>query len=1697
MQPEERVLAGQGPARTLQDYKSRHQGAGLPGFEDWPDIISGVDPRDEEPVIENEEFEAFLRGVQAKASEANKQEDRPRVWPWKSLFLFSLNNPVRQGAIRLMETKAFSTVVQLLILANTIFLAMSSKAPGFEQTSLGVAINRAEVFFICAFAAEMVIKIVAMSFIVSPGSYLRDGWNVLDFIVVVMGIIPYLPFVPATGNFGSIRVIRVFRPLRAIQGVQGMRVLVTTIIKSFPMLLDVVLLCAFVFFIMGIVGVNLFAGLLRNRCSTASLTPDFTPAPAPGTQLLGDRPELTFAEAATLDDDPLDWSETMCAGRTAVDTTYTVLADGGLAVKSPGRGGGGGYTCPAEDGRDLVCAEVAQNPNGGVTSFDDIRWAWLTIFQCITLEGWTDITYLLEDAYNSWAWLYFFVLILLGSFFMINLFLAVLYLYFTDAGTEAELEDEAQREAEAEEEQAAAAEGRDPNPKLLSMGSFRKRAAEAEANEEMDADNPPPDILHGPAWWVAMRRKCWGLYHDKFFEWFTSALIIINTCVMASEYWGMSETHRTAGEIINYILTGYFAVEMAIKIVGVTNRRYWRDPMNSFDGVIVIASIVEVILAAALPQLNATTLSVLRAFRIFRLFKLVKTWKELQRLLNTMLQSLNSISYLSLILAICIIIFALLGMELFGYKFQTCEFVEGSEQFCADPLGGDGCPKHWDCYVDCEASEVGTWISGERVEGSPYAGYALCERFTMASTGAGYEQGAVVHKAQVGFVDQHRSNFDSFGWAVVTIFQMLTGENWNEVMYDGMNNVARGTLFYFVALIILGDYIILNLFLAILLDNFAGYAAEEEEEEEAEEDDRGKNLMKEKLFAASKSGSPSGASRTDAPAGDAAPGAVPGAEGAGEGHHAPGPVGEAQEDAGTDGDAPRGPQAAALEALQDGEVPRVALHKQLLTMSMRRNKEKDKDKDRSRRGPPGAQDRATHHELDDAAGESGEEEEPDMNEQDKLDIMDAQKYTVLFCIDGTNPLRRFAAWVIMQKWFEWGIMFLIAWSSIMLALDEPWLDPESTQAKVLKIFDLIFVILFSLEALLKIVALGFYGNPHAYLRSKFNMLDLFIVIVSILLQVLERTGNGQSNLNALRALRTVRALRPMRMAVRYKGLRVVVGALFGSIPAMFNVVLVCLLFFLIFGIMGVNLLQGCSSRCVDADSGEDLTCYFFRSSGECFSARECKDGTLTPETTWYHSTRGVTLPAEVSEAMTVNTSWRTYTTNFDNTAEAILALFEVATLEMWLDVMYHAIDSRAYDSDTLEQLQPIRDSRPAYAIYFMIFVIVGAFFVLNLFVGVTIDKFNEMKEKNEGRSIFLTESQARWIAMRRMAVVTMAIKRPERPLESPLRQLCYDLYMNGAFDATIMGIIMLNVLFMAMEHHNMSSQWRLVMFTTNIIFTAIYIIEAAIKLLAIGPKNYFRDTSSAFDFVIVCFSVVGIIIEPSPSAAANSQLSVVSLLRIFRIARIFRLIPKAKGLRTLFHTLITSLPALWNVGSMLLLFFFMYSVMGMQLFGRIKPQEFINRHANFTTFLRSMGVLFRMATGESWNGIMHDTTVIDDCIQLKDSDNSRAWGGRLFTAAGDLVGTYAPGDYLNGPLGAAPNVNSVRWGDGSKLVDEEDFVNRCSFHSSLSIIYFLSFTILVAFIMFNLVIAIILDNYQNTSEDENLVVNKTHMNRFR
>jgi len=230
-------------------------------------------------------------------------------------------------------------------------------------------------------------------------------------------------------------------------------------------------------------------------------------------------------------------------------------------------------------------------------------------------------------------------------------------------------------------------------------------------------------------------------------------------------------------------------------------------------------------------------------------------------------------------------------------------------------------------------------------------------------------------------------------------------------------------------------------------------------------------------------------------------------------------------------------------------------------------------------------------------------------------------------------------------------------------------------------------------------------------------------------------------------------------------LQVVVNALFQSIPASGNVMLVCFLFYLIFGIMFVSLLKGTFEYCQSNQTGLRLDpTYYLQPSQGPMTKAWCEEGshTMNGTSSRYHASIPSDALPEGHSLVSGNVyelqhQWFAPPANFDHIFAALLSLFEIATMEMWPDFMYAGVDA------TKAGQQPVNDNSPENALYFVAFVVVGSFFVLNLFVGVAIDKFNEMQAEHLGQNIFLTPEQEQWVTVQRLMAKTKPPKAATEP----------------------------------------------------------------------------------------------------------------------------------------------------------------------------------------------------------------------------------------------------------------------------------------------------------------------------------------------
>ncbi|NXQ72222.1 CAC1C protein, partial [Quiscalus mexicanus] len=800
-----------------------------------------------------------------------------------------------------------------------------------------------------------------------------------------------------------------------------LQVVLNSIIKAMVPLLHIALLVLFVIIIYAIIGLELFMGKMHKTC---------------------------YHVQGGLIDTPAEDDPSPCAPQSAH-----------------------GRQC--QNGTE--CKAGWEGPKHGITNFDNFAFAMLTVFQCITMEGWTDVLYWMQDAMGyELPWVYFVSLVIFGSFFVLNLVLGVLSGEFSKEREKAKARGDFQklREKQQLEEDLKGyldwitqAEDIDPENEDEGMDEEKPRnmSMPTSETESVNTDNVPGADMEGEncgarlahriskskfsrywrRWNRFCRRKCRAAVKSNVFYWLVIFLVFLNTLTIASEHYNQPDWLTEVQDTANKVLLALFTAEMLLKMYSLGLQAYFVSLFNRFDCFIVCGGILETILVET-KIMSPLGISVLRCVRLLRIFKITRYWNSLSNLVASLLNSVRSIASLLLLLFLFIIIFSLLGMQLFGGKFNFDE------------------------------------------------------------------------------MQTRRSTFDNFPQSLLTVFQILTGEDWNSVMYDGI--MAYGgpsfpgmlVCIYFIILFICGNYILLNVFLAIAVDNLADAesltSAQKEEEEEKERKKLARTASPEKKQEMEKTA-----------------------------------VEEETKE-----------EKIELKSITaDGESP----------PATKINVDDYQPNENEEKSP---------YPTTEAPAEE-DEEEPEMPvgprprpmselhlKEKAVPMPDASAF---FIFSPNNRFRVHCHRIVNDNIFTNLILFFILLSSISLAAEDP-VRHLSFRNQILGNADYVFTSIFTLEIILKMTAYGAFLHKGSFCRNYFNILDLLVVSVSLI-----SFGIQSSAINVVKILRVLRVLRPLRAINRAKGLKHVVQCVFVAIRTIGNIVIVTTLLQFMFACIGVQLFK--------------------------------------------------------------------------------------------------------------------------------------------------------------------------------------------------------------------------------------------------------------------------------------------------------------------------------------------------------------------------------------------------------------------------------------------------------------------------------------------------------------------------------------------
>uniref|UniRef100_A0A3P8TBF7 Sodium channel protein n=1 Tax=Amphiprion percula TaxID=161767 RepID=A0A3P8TBF7_AMPPE len=1521
-----------------------------------------------------------------------------------SLYILSPFNLLRRIAIKiLIHSYPFNMIIMCTILTNCIFMTFSDPPEWSKQV---------EYTFTGIYTFESLTKIVARGFCIDGFTFLRDPWNWLDFMVISMA---YITEFVNLGNVSALRTFRVLRALKTISVIPGLKTIVGALIQSVKKLSDVMILTVFCLSVFALIGLQLFMGNLRQKCVIWPIN----------------MTEQTLANGSR----GFDWGEYIMN-----DSNFYFLPDQLDALLCGNSSDSG--RCP----EGFTCMKAGRNPNYGYTSFDSFGWAFLTLFRLMTQDFWENLYMLTLRAAGKTYMIFFVLVIFVGSFYLVNLILAVVAMAYEEQN-QATIEEAEQKEAEfkamleqlkkQQEETQVSAALEDEGGGHLSRSSsevsklssksakerrnrkkkWRQKEQEKEKGDsekvvKSESDDGSkkstirfPGSRLGRKTSIMNQVKIKKIYSPKsllsipgspFMSRHNSRSSIFSfkgrSKDMGSENEFADDEHSTVEEsedrrgslFIPYRRNSYSGYSQGssrihplaphsggkrnstvdcngvvsligpgpgrrllpeVKIDKAATDDSVRTSMghqyslgmmlnSSFKGKDRANSQMSVVTNTLLEELEESQRKCppcwYKFSNIFLIWECCPIWLKIKHIVYLIVMD----PFVDLAITICIVLNTLfMAMEHYPMTPHFEEVLSVGNLVFTGIFAGEMFAKliamdpyyyfqeGWNCFdgfiVTLSLVELGL----ADVEGlSVLRSFRLLRVFKLAKSWPtlnmlikiiGNSVGALGNLtlvlaiivfifAVVGMqlfgksykdcvckiardCELPRWHMNDFFHSFLIVFRVLCGE-WIETMWDCMEVAGQSMcLIVFMMVMVIGNLVVLNLFLALLLSSFSA-------DNLAATDDDGEPNNLQLAVARIKLG-------------------IAWLKANIRVFVATKPLDEMYEqklnyianhtvDINRELDYPKNGNGttsgigSSVGKYMIDEDYMSFIHNPNLTVCVPIAVGESDFENLNTEDFSSESDVENSKDLDDTSSSEGStiDIKPDVEEVAVVEVVEEYLDPEACWTDECVAKYKCCDVPITHGWGKhWWFLrktcYLIVEHNCSgaLAFEDVYIEQRKTVRIILEYADRVFTYIFILEMFTLACCLATY--------------------------------------------KTLRALRPLRALSRFEGMRVVVNALVGAIPSIMNVLLVCLIFWLIFSIMGVNLFAGKYYFCSNETAEEMFPPNEVNNKTECFA---------------------------LINANNTEVRWKNVKINFDNVGAGYLALLQVATFKGWMDIMYAAIDSRKVED------QPVYEDNLYMYIYFVIFIIFGSFFTLNLFIGFLSLYFG-------GQDIFMTEEQKKYYN----AMKKLGSKKPQKPIPRPqnnIQGMVFDFVTQQVFDISIMILICLNMVTMMVETDDQSEETEVVLYWVNFFFIVIFTGEFLLKLFALR-HYYFTNGWNIFDVVVVILSIVGMFLADLIEKYFVSP-TLFRVIRLARIGRILRLIKGAKGIRTLLFALMMSLPALFNIGLLLFLVMFIFSIFGMSNFGYVKHGAGIDDMYNFETFGNSMIILFMITTSAGWDGLL-------------------------------------------------------------------------------------------------------------------------------
>lgn len=473
--------------------------------------------------------------------------------------------------------------------------------------------------------------------------------------------------------------------------------------------------------------------------------------------------------------------------------------------------------------------------------------------------------------------------------------------------------------------------------------------------------------------------------------------------------------------------------------------------------------------------------------------------------------------------------------------------------------------------------------------------------------------------------------------------------------------------------------------------------------------------------------------------------------------------------------------------------------------------------------------------------------------------------------------------------------------------------------------DLAFALLFTLEAVVKILADGLIYTPNAVLRSLWNVIDMLVLITLWLSVILTLRGLGSSS-RIVRGFKALRALRLLTLSETAKKTfhRIIIAGFWNIMGA--ASVLFCLLF--PFAIWGLNIFNGRLAKCNDEDM-DQAHCY-----GE-YSTTVYDWDVVSPR------------------------SYDNPYLYFDSFPTAFSALFQISSLEGWTDLLEYMTSSTGKGTPTLAYAEPYN------AIFVVVFMFLAMIFILNLFVSVIISNY-----LRTSGSAYLTNEQRSWKEVEKLLSQVKPSRRPRKEQLGPTKCAIYELVIEKhrvwqtIYDC-FLGIQLINLL---MESSGNPHGMEIARNSVFLISALFFLTNSSLRLTVKGISSL-RDKWDAFQFFVsFCATVFAILLLVTD----GDVVIIPNFSKAFSLLILTFVIQRSNRLSLLLKFASASLPHLLSLLYTWFIMFLVYAIALNQVFGLTKLGANGSGNRNLRTVTKSLILLFKMSFGEGWNGIMDD-----------------------------------------------------------------------------------------------------------------------------